>query len=371
VIALDEFSRIVAGVYDAALDPDRWIEALAEIRHVLDATSSGLIVADGTTRAVLSASLAPEAKAVYSEHYCEVDHVLADVEGGPVGLIRSGSELVAESVRTEFHAGFLRPYEMEAGLFVRLTGGSVPTSFLVAAPRRSDPFDTADRIQLVSALVPHLQQALCTQRHLRDIAVGTDDLAMALDVVRHGIVLITARSRVAHLNAAAGRILNRGDGLRIREGTVEATGAGDDAELQRAIGAALSEPPCGFRTASALTCTRPSGKRSYVVHVLPFEPAEREVARARALMVIMDPEQNPEPPALLLRRLYGLTKAEAEVAVRVLRGVGLSPIAEELALSIATIKTHLQRVFDKTDTHRQAELIRLLLDISPADSWDR
>jgi DNA-binding CsgD family transcriptional regulator/PAS domain-containing protein len=371
VIALDEFSRIVAGVYDAALDPDRWIEALAEIRHVLDATSSGLIVADGTTRAVMSASLAPEAKAVYSEHYCEVDHVLADVESGPVGLIRSGSELVGESVRTEFHAGFLRPYEMEAGLFVRLTAGSVPTSFLVAAPRRSDSFDTAERIQLVSALVPHLQQALCTQRHLRDIAVGADDLAMALDVVRHGIVLIAADSRVAYLNAAAERILNRCDGLRLRAGNIEATGAGDDAQLQRGIAGALSAQPCGSRTGSALTCTRSSGKRSYVVHVLPVAPSERDATRARALVVISDPEQNPEPPALLLRRLYGLTKAEAEVAVRVLRGVGLSPIAEELALSIATIKTHLQRVFEKTDTHRQAELIRLLLDITPADSWDR
>ena len=39
--------------------------------------------------------------------------------------------------------------------------------------------------------------------------------------------------------------------------------------------------------------------------------------------------------------------------------------AADLVLSRATVKTHLQRIFDKTDTHRQAELVRLLMVIAP------
>jgi DNA-binding CsgD family transcriptional regulator len=53
------------------------------------------------------------------------------------------------------------------------------------------------------------------------------------------------------------------------------------------------------------------------------------------------------------------------VALRVTRGDGLKPISEDMALSIATIKTHMHHIFDKTDTHRQAELVRLLLAIQP------
>jgi DNA-binding CsgD family transcriptional regulator len=49
----------------------------------------------------------------------------------------------------------------------------------------------------------------------------------------------------------------------------------------------------------------------------------------------------------------------------VTRGEGLKPIADELSLSLATVKTHLRHVFDKTGTHRQAELVRLLLTIDP------
>jgi DNA-binding CsgD family transcriptional regulator len=85
------------------------------------------------------------------------------------------------------------------------------------------------------------------------------------------------------------------------------------------------------------------------------------VASPTALVLIVDPEKEPEPELQALRRLYGLTSTEAEIALRVLDGAGLGPIAEELSVSLATVRTHLQHVFDKTHTHRQAELVRLLL----------
>lgn len=79
------------------------------------------------------------------------------------------------------------------------------------------------------------------------------------------------------------------------------------------------------------------------------------------MIVIVDPELEAVPELDALRRLYGLTKTEAEVAIRTVDGKGVVPIADELAMSLATVRTHLQHVFDKTDTHRQAELVRLLL----------
>ena len=60
-----------------------------------------------------------------------------------------------------------------------------------------------------------------------------------------------------------------------------------------------------------------------MIHALPFSPTTENMSAARALVVIVDPEQQPEPPTQLLRRVYGLTNAEADVALRVLRGDGL------------------------------------------------
>lgn len=47
----------------------------------------------------------------------------------------------------------------------------------------------------------------------------------------------------------------------------------------------------------------------------------------------------------------------------VLNGGGVKDIADRMSLSQATVKTHLQHVFDKTGTHRQSDLIRLLLGL--------
>jgi DNA-binding CsgD family transcriptional regulator len=98
---------------------------------------------------------------------------------------------------------------------------------------------------------------------------------------------------------------------------------------------------------------------------LPRAAADEISSEKRALVLIVDPEQEPEPAAALLRRLYGLTTTEADVAVHVARGTDLKEISDELSVSITTVRKHLQHVFVKTDTHRQAELVRLLLTLRP------
>jgi DNA-binding CsgD family transcriptional regulator len=50
------------------------------------------------------------------------------------------------------------------------------------------------------------------------------------------------------------------------------------------------------------------------------------------------------------------------VAIAIARGVGLQAVADELEISLTTARTHLQHVFEKTSTRRQAELVRLIAD---------
>jgi DNA-binding CsgD family transcriptional regulator len=104
-----------------------------------------------------------------------------------------------------------------------------------------------------------------------------------------------------------------------------------------------------------------------VVHVLPLHQPETDErpSEARALVLIINPDQQPEPSAALLRRLCGLTMTEADVALHIARGATLTEICDELSVSITTVRKHLQHVYDKTDTHRQAELVRLLLTLRP------
>lgn len=114
-----------------------------------------------------------------------------------------------------------------------------------------------------------------------------------------------------------------------------------------------------------LLAPRPSGKASYSIAIAPL-PAGHE--HGVAALLIADPAGQP-PTETTLRTLYGLTRAESRVAVALLRGSTPDEIADAFEVSIATIRTHLQRIFTKTATRRQSELIRLLVAATAA--YDR
>jgi DNA-binding CsgD family transcriptional regulator len=219
----------------------------------------------------------------------------------------------------------------------------------------------------MNGLVVHLQQALRTQDQLSDLATNNGALAGALEAVRHGIVIVGPECLVLNLNSAAETILRAEDGLSHRQGHLTATGTRTDQELRRALHCALADVTTDVPSGHAFTCVRPSGKRPYVIHVLPLARATYdETSRGpAALVLIIDPERESESATTLLRRLHGLTATEAEVALRISRGISLKQISDELSVSYETIRTHVQHVFDKTDTHRQGELVRLLLAHRP------
>jgi DNA-binding CsgD family transcriptional regulator len=62
-----------------------------------------------------------------------------------------------------------------------------------------------------------------------------------------------------------------------------------------------------------------------------------------------------------LRSVFGLTQAESALAALLAAGDDLRSAAEKLAISYGTARTRLAEVFQKTQTHRQGELIQLLL----------
>jgi DNA-binding CsgD family transcriptional regulator len=85
-----------------------------------------------------------------------------------------------------------------------------------------------------------------------------------------------------------------------------------------------------------------------------------------AILFITDPEQTALVRSEWLREDFGLTLAEARFTREILKADGLQAAADRLGISLATARTHLGHVFDKTGTRRQAELVRLILQSQPA-----
>jgi len=63
---------------------------------------------------------------------------------------------------------------------------------------------------------------------------------------------------------------------------------------------------------------------------------------------------------------FHLTPAEGQIALKIASGKTLAEIAEARGTSISTARSQLKRIFAKTGTHRQAELVVLLAGSSNA-----
>jgi DNA-binding CsgD family transcriptional regulator len=140
-----------------------------------------------------------------------------------------------------------------------------------------------------------------------------------------------------------------------------------DARLRKAIGHALSptRPP----GPAAVQIPRLSLRRAYQVAAAPLRSRFRQfvgMPSPVAVLLITDPEQSEPASTDLLIQLYGLTPKEAALAAKLSEGKSVEQAAEELTISYETARTHLRRVFGKTETSRQTELLLLMARLPPA-----
>jgi DNA-binding CsgD family transcriptional regulator len=82
-----------------------------------------------------------------------------------------------------------------------------------------------------------------------------------------------------------------------------------------------------------------------------------------ALLTLNALGPKPGPPAAILAKTFRLTPAEAKLACVIARGASPEIAAGELKISRETARNQLKSVFAKTDTHRQSELVALLLQV--------
>jgi DNA-binding CsgD family transcriptional regulator len=86
-------------------------------------------------------------------------------------------------------------------------------------------------------------------------------------------------------------------------------------------------------------------------------------ASPSAIVFVQDPDNPPVSRGEALRSLYGLTPSEAQLADLMLAGETVGTAAEKRRITNESARTQLKIILRKTGTNRQAELIRLMLNI--------
>ena len=110
----------------------------------------------------------------------------------------------------------------------------------------------------------------------------------------------------------------------------------------------------------------------YVATVLPLEGGRRGSIlapfAASVGIFVQDPQRMPLMPVEAFAKLYQLSGGELRVLLKLAQGSGATEAADALGISEATVRTHLRRLFFKTGTAKQAELLQLLQNAAPPTS---
>ncbi len=175
----------------------------------------------------------------------------------------------------------------------------------------------------------------------------------AFDALTIGIIRVDRDARILYANPEAERLLGRGAGLiRVSHALLCAQDISEGRRLRAVIARA-----CEGRGGAVAISRLADGKPLFVIAV-PGLAAPR--ARAESVLIISDPEHRAPALTERLRDLFGLTPAEAEVAVAVGRGQDLAEISAARRVKVSTLRDQISSVFAKTDTTRQAQLAGLI-----------
>jgi DNA-binding CsgD family transcriptional regulator len=375
-----EHDRLVRLIYQGALEQPPWRSTLPALREAINSQAVSLVLRPPAVgdRGLILNCLRPEADAAaggatladpndwevsaYREQFFSLDPFF---NLQPDTIITLADLLPDEELMaSDYYQHYLQPI----GLF-RILGVDTgdPDGLLARlrfSRRREDPpFSQRDRDTL-ARLLPHLQQAVAIYARLSRAESERDVFAGAVDQLSVATIILNDKGQVVTTNAMAAALLKEGDGLSLRGRRLHLESRQADQALQDALAGVISAQLAG--TASlvrALRVPRPGGRAALGLVVRPVPAADWQEGQADAFAAVFvsDPEQRDSASQQILGELFGLTPAEANVAILLARGLSLAEVAETQNISPHTARAQLKSIFAKTGVSRQAELVRMVL----------
>ena len=352
-------TKLIGSVYDAAVDATLWEPFLGELSRSSRADSAALVMHHlGREVHTISAGwmVEPDAGRLYQQHYGSIDVWAMRGRSKPAGYVCTSESLclMDELVTTEIYNDFLVPYGVKRGMFgVVENNPSRWASVSLYRGRRSSDFRVSD-LETLNLLVPHIQRAFKLHFQFSELKSRTEGIETALNMLTTGVILLGARGEVLLMNNRAEQVLNRRDGLLLAHGKLDAAVYAESTRFQAMIGAAArTGSGAGLSAGGTILISREKG-RPISVTVAPLHEFGSGLSQRPAVVLfISDPDQNVELPVDLLRRCYGLTPAEARLALVLLEGHSLKEAADSGGVTHNTAKSQLKSVFLKTQVQRQ------------------
>jgi len=385
---LIRFSNLIGLIYEGATDPSRWT------KDILPAIATYI----GAPACILYSPLhTPQNGGYFFLHGITQEHVdlyvqkyyaqdvwkigLAEKNLYITGKVVLGDELIprAQLLASNFYKECLARSSNMVQLLTGIVFGtdsttSIPGVCSFFRGSHQPDFDEENRARM-RLVLPHLSRSLGVMQRLQSAELTVASSLAALDRLPSGVLLLDGSGTVAFANRPAQHMLEEGDGLRLRK-LSHATGLGDlvaestedSTAIRDAISAALSRDPyCTGHFSQSVTVPRPSGLASYTLQFSALgehsEFAGGSSAFA-AIIFIADSLKKIDVDPAVLQRTYGLTPAEAKVAVTLLEFASAKEVASVLSVSPHTVRTQIRNIYVKLGVDTRTRFVKLLLGLA-------
>ena len=360
--------EITGEIYDAALDPALWPEVLRRIGDFVGGPASALFSTDIATQSQRFHFIwgeDPDYARSYNETYVRLNPLISSLMMSKVGEVNSVADIMPMSQfhQTRFYREWLRPQRWGDNIFslVERSGTFVTTLATTIDDARSPASEAAKR--RMGLIIPQVRRAVAIGNVIKMHRIEADALGDAVDAVGAAVYLVRSTGEIVRANTRGRELAEKGLLLRVKEQRIAVVVENGRRELHRAIAdAGAGDRVIGPRGA-AIPLADSAGVR-YVAHVLPLTGGNRRRAGlstgAAAAIFVHKAEMNCVFPMEAVARQFELSKAELRVLIAALEVGPPAEVAAVLGLSEATVRTHLRRLFAKTGTSRQADLIKLV-----------
>jgi DNA-binding CsgD family transcriptional regulator len=361
---------VVGRFYDAAYDDSQWEGIAADLANVFDAPSAALHVRSASDQVQLldftqNLRITSERHRQDASYWRAKDLWVQRAKARPLGTVLLGQDLFApaEFERTGFYQDWCRKqdqFHLVAALIPLPEGGAA--TFGIHRPRDAPQFGE-DHRALAGLVLEHFKRAIVHRSRIQ--AAGLAQHANAQTVARSdsAVIVLAQDGTVLHASPNAGELLSGGDGLTIAAGMLRATLPA----AQRKLAELVQRAALCSRLTGQLMQRTGEGSMSVprrigpplTLTVAPLRQSGPSRAVPAALVLIRDPQRG-APDVAVLRELFGLTGAEANLAAQLACGRSVEHVARAENISLNTARSHVKHILAKTGTSRQAEAVALI-----------
>lgn len=364
---MERLSELIGEIYDAAMKPSLWNSLIGATAEFVGGSGAGLFSKDVLSKTGMvyyGAGIEPAYTRLYFEKYVQFDpsssgHYFAEIEQP---LATADLMPIDEFRKSRFYLEWAKPQGLVDFISASLDKTPESVAMFGVFRKEAQGMATPDTYRRMRLIVPHIRRAVLIGRVFEHNTNQVDNFVDVIDGLASGMVLVNQDGQIMHCNSAGHALMAKCDPLLNLNGFLALRDQSLNMQLKNLFkSCALGDLAIDVK-GTLISLEDLNGTR-LVAHALPLTVGRRRKIHtnygAVAAVFIREVGLDTVSPPEVVAKAFKLTPTELRVLLAIVEVGGVPESAQALGIAESTVKTHLDRLYQKTGSRRQADLVKI------------